>query len=59
MNAILFFCMYFYLQKGEAGPWYFYALFCLIGLWYGPGFWEALNRLWMKFNRKLDEWADV
>lgn len=59
MNAIIFFCIYFYLQRADASPGYFNGLFCAVGLWYGPGFWEAINRLWLKFNRKLDEWADV
>lgn len=59
MNAIIFTCLYLSLQKSDAEQWYFYVLFCIIGLWYGPVFWATLDKLWMKFNRKLDDWADV
>lgn len=59
MDAIIFLLLYLYLRKGEADPWYFYGLFCAIGLWYGPSFWAILDRVWTKVNRKLDEWADV
>lgn len=59
MNAILFLCMYAYLRSSDASQSYFYGLFFTAGLWYGPAFWATLDRIWLKFNRKLDEWADV